>query len=280
MAPQTSLVDLLRRHDHDRYLCALFTPADRRAAVIALYAFNYEIAKTREVVSEALLGQIRLQWWREAIEEAYGGAAVREHEVMTPLASAIRRHRLSREHFDAMIDAREMDLDDAPPASMAVLEDYCAATSGRLQRLVLEALDAGGEEAAEAAREVGIAYALAVLLRAIPFHARARRSFMPAELAAEVGLDLAALLELKPSPALGAAVARLVGRARQHLASARSRRPRVPRNALPALLPARAASGYLRDIEAVHGNAFDPRLAASGSRTVFRLAWGALTRRY
>jgi phytoene synthase len=280
MAPQASLIDLLRRHDRDRYLCALFTPANRRAAVIALYAFNYEIAKTREVVSEALLGRIRLQWWREAIEEAYGGAAVREHEVMTPLASAIRRHRLRREHFDAMIDAREFDLDDAPPASMAVLEDYCAATSGRLQRLVLEALETGGEEAAEAAREVGIAYALAGLIRAIPFHARARRSFIPADLAAEVGLDVATLFELKPSPALAAAVERLAERASRRLASARSRRQRVPGNAMPALLPARVASGYLRDIEAVRHNAFDPRLPVASARTVLRLAWGALTRRY
>ena len=280
MAPQSSLVDLLRRHDRDRYLCALFAPADRRAAVLALDAFNHEIAKTREVVSEPLLGRIRLQWWREAIAEAYGGAAAREHEVMTPLASAIRRHRLSRAHFDAMIDAREMDLDDAPPASMAALEEYCAATSGRLQRLVLEVLDAGGEEAVEAAREVGIAYALVGLVRAIPFHARARRSFIPADLAAEVRLDLAALFELKPSPALAAVVERLAGRASRHLASARSRRQRLPRSALPALLPARAASGYMRDIKAARNNPFDPRLAASGSRTVLRLAWGAVTRRY
>jgi phytoene synthase len=280
MAPQSSLADLLRRHDRDRYLCALFTPEERRAAAIALYAFNYEIAKTREVVSEPLLGRIRLQWWREAIAEAYGGATAREHEVMTPLASAIRQYRLSREHFDAMIDAREMDLDDAPPASMAALDDYCASTSGRLQRLVLEVLEAGGQDAAEAAREVGIAYTLVGLIRAISFHARARRSFIPADIAAEVGLDVATVFELKPSPALAAAVERLAGRASHYLASARSRRQRLPRNAFPALLPARAASGYLRDIKAARHDPFDPRLAASGSRTVFRLAWAAVTRRY
>src|SRR5690348_13728410 len=106
MVPISPLADSLRRYDRDRYLAALFVPADRRAAVIALYAFNHEIAKTREVVSEPLLGRIRLQWWREAIEEAYGGGGVRAHEVMTPLAAAIREHRLTREHLDAMIDAR------------------------------------------------------------------------------------------------------------------------------------------------------------------------------
>jgi phytoene synthase len=280
MVPPSPLVDLLRRHDRDRYLCVLFTPEVRRPAVIALYAFNHEIAKTREVVSEPLLGRIRLQWWREGIDEAYGGGSVREHEVMTPLASAIRQYRLSRAHFDAMIDARELDLENAPPASLAVLEEYCAATCGRLQRLVLQVLGAQGEDAEEAAHEVGIAYALVGLIRAIPFHARARRSFIPDEVAAEVKLDPAVRFDLRPSPALAAAVERLAGRARQHLVSARSRRRRLASSALPALLPARAASGYLRDVEAAHGNPFDPRLTANSGRTVLRLAWGALTRRY
>jgi len=280
MARTSSLADLLRRHDRDRYLCALFAPANRRAALIALYAFNYEIAKTRDVVSEPLLGQIRLQWWREALDEAYRGDAVREHEVMAPLAAAIRRHDLSRAHFDAMISARERDLSDEPLASLAALEDYCAATAGRLQQLALEILDARSEEAAEAAREVGIAYALAGLIRAIPYHARARRQVIPAEIAAEVGLDLARLLELEPTPALASAVGRMIERARQHLASARSRRRGLPSAALPALLPARVASGYLADIEAARGNVFDPRLAAASARTVFRLARGALTHRY
>ena len=278
MASPSTLADFLRRHDRDRFLSALFVPADRRAAVMALYAFNHEIAKTREVVTEPLLGRIRLQWWREGIEEAYGGGAVRAHEVMTPLAAAIREHRLSREHFDAMIEARELDLAPEPPPSLAALEDYCAATAGRLQRLVLEVLDVRAPEAAQAAHEVGLAYALAGLLRAIPFHARARRNYLPAEIMREVRLEPETLFELRPSGAMARAVARIVERAQQHLASARSRRP--SRLALPALLPARIASGYLRDIEAVGDNVFDPRLTARASRTALRLAWGAALRRY
>ena len=280
MALPSALADLVRRHDHDRYLCALFAPADRRAALMALYAFNYEIAKTREVVSEPLLGRIRLQWWREALDEAYGGGAVRAQEVMTPLAAAIREHRLSREHFDAMIDGREFDLSDEPPASLAALEDYGAATSGRLQQLILEALDARDPESTAAGLEVGIAYALVGLIRAIPYHARVRRSFIPRAVAAEAGLDPDTLFELEASPALASAVERLAARASQHLASARDRRHRLPRAALPALLPARVASGYLRDIAAVRGNPFDPRIPAGASRTVLRLAWGKATGRY
>jgi phytoene synthase len=199
---------------------------------------------------------------------------------MTPLTAAIREHGLSREHLDAMVDAREFDLAEEPPASLGDLERYCADTSGRLQRLVLEVLGVRDDDAAEAAREVGVAYALVGLIRAMPFHARARRHYIPTDIAREVGLDLAMLFELKPLPGLAAAVDRLAERAREHLTSARSRRRHIPKAALPALLPARIASGYLGDIELVRGNVFDHRLTARASRTALRLAWGAVTRRY
>jgi phytoene synthase len=280
MVLSSSLADALRRHDRDRYLSALFVPADRRGAVIALYAFNHEIAKTREVVTEPLLGRVRLQWWREAIDEAYRGGAIREHEVMTPLAAAIREHALDREHFEAMIDARELDLADEPPETLAALEHYCASTSGRLQRLVLEALGVREGEAAEAACDIGIAYALVGLIRAISFHARARRHYIPAQVAADAKLDVGTVLELKPSPGLKSAVARIADRAHGYLADARAKRGRIASAALPALLPGRVASGYLRDIESVGGNPFDPRLITRSSRTALRLAWGAATRRY
>ena len=109
----------VRSYDHDRFLCALFAPADRREDLFALYAFNLEIAKTREVVSEPMLGQIRLQWWRDAIEGIYAGAPPRRHEVLDGLAGAIARHGLSRAAFDALIDGRETDLSDEPPADLA-----------------------------------------------------------------------------------------------------------------------------------------------------------------
>src|SRR5512133_268111 len=101
---------LVRRHDRDRFQTALFAPADRREALFALYAFNYEVARVRESVTQPMLGHIRLQWWREIIEAAYGGASPRRHEVAEPLTAAIRDFGLSRKLFDRIIDAREADL--------------------------------------------------------------------------------------------------------------------------------------------------------------------------
>ncbi|MGH6971685.1 MAG: squalene/phytoene synthase family protein, partial [Caulobacteraceae bacterium] len=131
---------LVRRRDRDRFLTALFAPAGRRAALLAIYGFNYEVAKTREMVRETALGRMRLQWWRDSIAAIYEGGPVRHHQVVAPLAAAIAAHGLSRAHFDAIIEAREADLDDLPPPDLDALEAYAEASAGRLVLLALEAL--------------------------------------------------------------------------------------------------------------------------------------------
>ena len=137
---RSPLAELVRQHDRDRYQTALFAPADRREALFALYAFNYEIARVREIVTQPMLGQIRLQWWREAVDAAYEGAPARPHEVAEPLAAVIRGHALTRTHFDRMIDTREHDLADEPPATLAALENYAEGTAATLLSLALEVL--------------------------------------------------------------------------------------------------------------------------------------------
>src|SRR5487761_1166353 len=94
---------LVRANDRDRFLTALFAPAERREALYELYAFNYELARIREIVSEPMLGRIRLEWWRESVGAIYDGQPVRRHEVATPLAATIRARGLSRAHFERLI---------------------------------------------------------------------------------------------------------------------------------------------------------------------------------
>lgn len=274
----------VRRHDHDRFLTALFVPADRREAVFALFAFNLEIARTREVVSEPLLGRIRLQWWRDAVDAAYGGGAVPEHPVVVPLSSAVRTHALSRRHVETLIEAREADLDDAPPATLSCLVSYAEATTAPLLWLVQEALgvrDRGGDPAArEAARHTAIAYALAGLLRAVPHHARMHRVRLPADRLAAHGGGERELLDLKPGPAVTATVAEVAAVARDHLARARALRRRVPRAALPALLPAVLAHIHLDAIGHAANDVFTARVQMPNPLRAARLGWAALRGRY
>jgi phytoene synthase len=111
----------VKRYDRDRWFCGLFAPETRRDDLFGLYAFNVELGRVAEKVSEPLLGEIRLQWWREAIEGLYAGP-VRRHEVVAALKTAIARHGLERGLFDRLIDARARDLIAAPPEDLDALE--------------------------------------------------------------------------------------------------------------------------------------------------------------
>jgi phytoene synthase len=244
---------LVRRHDHDRFQTALFAPVERRATLLALYAFNYEIARVRETVSEPVLGQIRLQWWRESIAAAFEGGAVRRHIVVEPLTAAIRAHGLTRAHFDRLIDAREGDLEKTPLASLDALEEYAEATSARLVYLALESVGVRDPAAEEAGFHIGIAYALAGLLRVMPYQARIGRALVPAEIAAS---------------------------ASRHLGLARARRSAVPRAALPALLPSIVAERWLARLMRAGYDPFDPRFAAPDPMQSWRLAIASFRGRF
>jgi len=276
----SSLARFVRAHDSDRYQTALFAPADRREALFALYAFNYEIARVREGVTQPMLGQIRLQWWREVVDAAYAGVPPRPHVVAEPLAAAIRQSALTREYLDRMIDTRERDLADAPPATLAALEEYAEGTSGTLLCLALEVLGEPGAAARIAAREVGIGYALAGLMRALPFHARTGRRYVPVDTAERAGLDPEDYAGLRASPGLRAAVAEIAEAAAAHLQAARAYRGEMPRSARAALLPAIVAERVLVRLKHAGYDPFAPELGRPDALQSWRLLAAALRHRF
>ena len=132
---------LLRRVDPDRWLSSRFIgQAAQRADVIALYAFDHELARAPRVASNALLGEIRLTWWREALEEIFEGRAVRQHPTAQALAGVVGRRGLAREDLEAMIDARYRELDPAPMSEGEVL-DWARDTGGLAAQLAAQVLD-------------------------------------------------------------------------------------------------------------------------------------------
>ena len=276
----SSVAALVRRHDHDRFQTALFAPSEGRESLFALYAFNYEIARVCEIVSEPVLGQIRLQWWRENIAAAFEGGPVRHHIVVEALTAAIRACALTRAHFERLVDAREQDLDEAPSASLAALQDYAEATSARLVYLALESLGVRDLAAEKAGFHIGIAYALAGLLRAMPFKARAGRLIIPADIAAQTELDAADYRALHSTRALRAAAAEIAAAASRHLASARAYRRSIARRALPALLPAIVADRSLARLRQTGYDPFDPALTTPDTLQSWRLAIASLRNRF
>jgi len=199
-------MQVVKEHDPDRFLLSHFAPAEHRGALWALFAFNHEIAKTREVVSETQLGLIRLQWWREAIEEIYADGDVREHKVVEALAEVIQAYDLNnqdaREHFDALIYAREFDLEDVLPSDLEGTLHYVDYTSTPLMMLVAKVLGASSDPV----QVVGSNYALAGILRATLSFAQQRRCYLPQDLMTEHDVYLNQLYALKEQGGLRSVV--------------------------------------------------------------------------
>jgi phytoene synthase len=159
----------VRHHDRDRFVLSLLAPPSARPALWALYAFNYEVARTRETVTDPPLGRIRLQWWREALDEALRPDAPQyHHEILRILAPYAHAYGLPAEEFHALIDAREADMTPGAVSGLPALADYAAATNLPLLRLGVRIC---GEDAqAPYLRPVATAYGLTGLLRAHAAH--------------------------------------------------------------------------------------------------------------
>lgn len=189
----SACMKIVQQHDPDRFLLSLFVPRKHRDALWALFAFNYEIAKTREVVTEQTIGLIRLQWWRDAIAEVYEGKEPRQHEVVEPLAKAVKQYDLPKDLFDNLIYAREFDLEGVAPANFKGLANYCEFTNAPLMQLVLMVL--GEAEEDEVVKAVSVRYGMLGTLRAVPYMLSQGRVMLPSDVLKENDLSEKKILD-------------------------------------------------------------------------------------
>ena len=243
----TEIAAMVRRHDPDRFLTALFAPAEKRDALLSLYAFNHELARAREVTSEPHMALIRLQWWREIVE-----GTSRRHAVATPLSDAIAQGLLLPSDLLPIVDAREIEADPC----VETLDDWRAYLLAGAGGLAVAAARLLGAVEPEAFRASGAAYGAAGVLRSVPILAEQGRCLLPADILAEHGLVPEAITGgANPEPVLR----RLAGEARLFLDAAR--RVRVPKCAIAAALPLVLARRDLRHIGRHGPRGFGDKLA-------------------
>lgn len=195
------LDDLIRRVDPDRWLSSRFIgDAQARADVIALYAYDHELARAPKVASNSLLGEIRLTWWREVLDEIYEDRSVRRHPTAQALADVVARRRLPREPLEAMIDARYRELDAAPMSQTEALE-WARESAGRCAELAVRILDPDADAAS--AVDAAAAWALLRTGQGDVQLARARAASRQLSVAAFPAIAHAALVFRPPRSELG-----------------------------------------------------------------------------
>jgi phytoene synthase len=226
--------ELVRTADRDRYVAALFAPVEQRDALFALYAFNAEVARVRDVAREPLAGEIRLQWWSDVLRGERGGEAS-VNPVAAALLAAIAQYGLPPDRLTDLVEARRFDVYDEQMATLTELETYASKTSSGLFGLTAQILS--GAQAEAVAEPAGQAYAITGLLRSLPLHAARRQLYLPLEVLDRHGVKPADIYAGRTSPGLNAATGELRDAARRRLAATRQHLSELPREALPAFLP-------------------------------------------
>lgn len=270
----------LRDTDRDRYLACLLSPPEKRGALAALYAFNAELARIRDVVRDALPGEVRLQYWRDLLEgQAHGSSEA--NPLAAALLSAIEIHHLPRPSLVAMTEARIFDLYDDPMQSRSELEGYAGETASALIQLASLVLDREkAAESADCAGHAGVAQAIAGLLLLMPLHRHRGQIYVPAEILGATGLDRDAFLAGEDRPRISAAIEAFAGFGLDHLKRARDGRGRIASSVFPAYLPVALAEPVLRKAQTMGAALFETPLVLPQLRRQWRLLKASLTRRF
>lgn len=227
----------LRAGDRDRYLCALLTPENARAAVAALYAFNLELARIRELITEPMMGEVRLQWWRDLIGGDARGEA-RANPIAVSLLEAIERHQLPLLLLENMIEARQFDLYDDPMPDRNTFEGYAGETASALIQLCVQVLaPRSADRTSTAAGHAGVAQSIAGALLLLPVHRSRGQVYVPGDILSACGLDRDGFLDGGNSQAIRQAISGFVALGREHLAAARAASDAVAAEAFAAFLP-------------------------------------------
>ena len=238
---------IAREGDPDRYLSALFAPSDAREGLFALYAFNAELARIAEQVTEPELGEIRLQWWRDALDHAAAGEST-GHPVIDALGEIMLERGVSREDLGRLIDARQFDVSVKLMPDRDALDAYLAETAGALFHLGA-GITGGRCKADEAAKAAGLAYGLTGLMRALPVHAARGRIDVPADVLLHRGTSQAELAQGKTTEGLKQVLAELRRDARASLREALTSREPLSRGERAAFRPLALVEPYLRALE-------------------------------
>jgi phytoene synthase len=264
--------NLVRTHDFTRYASTLFVPPATRRGLLALYAFNVEIFRVHEQVSQPLPGEMRLQWWTDVIAGT-GHGGVEGNPVAAELLLAIRDHGLPVERLSRLIDEHQFDLYNDPMPTMAALEGYLNDTSSALFSLGAQVSGRQSDEIEHLARHAGLAQGIAGVVASLPRDASRRQLFVPLQILERHGSGMQEIFAGKQTPTLRPAFNQLVGEGQAHLKTALSLLESAPREVRPVFLPLALVS---RDLARMARSDSDPfaHYVASRLRTLWTL-WRA-----
>ncbi|MHA6299036.1 phytoene/squalene synthase family protein [Devosia sp. CAU 1758] len=269
----------LRSTDRDRYLATLVLPAAVRPAITALYAFNADVAGIRDRVSGPQPGEIRLQWWNDALTGA-GHGAVRQNPLADALLDTVERYGLPVGTLQRLIGARRFDLYDDPMPDLETFEGYAGETASTLIQLSAMILNGGDPvEPGDAAGHLGVAQAMIGHLRAFGYVSAKGRIMLPLTILEANGVRESEIFAGQNSEGLHAALSQMAELAAGHLQKARTAIAKLPAPLRPAFAVIALLEAQLAAWQRDPANPFAPPADDPDWRKIARLTWWSLRSR-
>jgi len=259
--------DLVRRHDFTRYASTLFVPVEQRRPLLALYAFNAEITRVREQVTQPLPGEVRLQWWTDMLAGA-GHGGVEGNPVASELLLVIRNYRLPVDRLSRLVEEHQFDLYNDPMPTLAALEGYAGDTSSALFVLAARIAGPPAAEIDHVARHAGLAEGFAQAVNALPLDAARRQLFIPLQLLEKHGSGIEEVFAGRQTPQARAAIDEVIGDARQHLDTAMAMLAEISPEVRPIFLPLAQVARDLVRLSRADNDPFVPHV-----RSRFSTLW-------
>jgi 15-cis-phytoene synthase len=259
--------ELVRNHDFVRYASTLFVPVEQRRPLLALYAFNAEVNRIREQVSQPLPGEVRLQWWTDMLLGA-GHGGVEGNPVASELLRAIQTFRLPVERLTRLVEEHQFDVYNDPMPTLSALEGYVNDTSSGLFALAARIAGPPSAETDHLARHAGLAFGFVQAINAMPRDAVRRQLFVPLQLLEKHGSGMEQVLSGKQTPQARAAIDELVAAARRHLDAALALLAEAPAELRSIFLPLAIARADLTRLSRADNDPFVPHF-----RSRFSTLW-------
>jgi phytoene synthase len=275
----THATEVLRAGDHDRYLSTLVLDAAHRGGVTALSAFNADIAAIRDRVSNPAPGEVRLQWWSDALT-GEGHGAVRQHPTADALLQTVERYNIPTGTLLRLIGARRFDLYDDPMPDLQTFEGYAGETNSTLYQLAAMILNDGAQiETGNAAGHLGVAHALIGHLRAFGYVSAQGRIMLPWTILEANGVQEREIFSRMDSEGLHEALGQIAELAAGHLDKAQSAIALLPGKLKPAFAMIAILRTQLAALGSRTGTSFEPVPDDLDWQKIARLTWWTLRNR-
>ncbi|XP_033216762.1 NADH dehydrogenase (ubiquinone) complex I, assembly factor 6 [Belonocnema kinseyi] len=271
-SPSEYCLNLVRKHDHESFLCTLLLPNEIRSVAIAIRAFNVEVATVEDQVRDTRNGLLRLKFWEDAINGVYEDSPPKTPTALE-LHRTLKKCKLSKRYFKRLIEARYSKLESPTFPNLASIENYAENAFSSIYYLLLEAKNTKDLNTDHFASHFGKASGIVTLIRAIPYYAQKSEITLPQELIAKHKVSLRSVFRGQISKEFKDALFELSSCANSHLQKARLLKDKVEKTNNVVFLPYLITESYLEKLRRVDFDVFDPKLQKKDNLLPLRLYW-------